>query len=422
MKLIAKTSFYYIGFSIVGFIIGGFIFYNIIFKIINNRTNEDLKTEKELIEEQIIQSDSIPDFTPFFGHQISVTIFNNHVVPAFSLHDTIVTDTLTDEEIPCRYLISTANKKDKSFSIEIFKPLHETHQLVEDIIIVMTIMFLFLLLSLILINYFISRRTWSPFYNTLRKIKNYDINVGNALKLRKSNTTEFKQLNDVLLQMSEKIYLNYINLKEFTENASHEIQTPLAVIKSKLELLIQSQPLTNDQMTTVQSMYNSVTRLSKLNANLVLLSKIDNSQFHELAKVNLGQSVDMVLLNFEDLITLKKLVVIKNFPVLPVEIEINPTLAEVLVVNLISNAVKHNINNGKIEIVLNNKMLSVSNSGLPLDIDPKLMFDRFKKSKTTSESLGLGLSIVQKIANLYNIPVTYTYESGIHTLTLRFFK
>ncbi len=422
MKLITKTSYYYIGFSIIGFIIGGIIFYHIIFSIINSRANDDLKTEKELIEEQIIHSDSIPDFTPYFGHQIVVTFFDHHVIPTYALNDTIMTDTVSNEEIPYRYLISANNKKHKSYSIEIFKPLINTNQLFEDIFFVMFIMFLFLLLSLILINYLISRKTWSTFYNTLKKIKEYDINNGEGLILNQSNISEFMQLNEVLVQMSNKIFHNYINLKEFTENASHEIQTPLAIIKSKLELLIQSLPLNNEQMTIVQSMYEAVTRLSKLNANLVLLSKIENSQFHDTANVNLNQIIESVLANLEDIIAQKELKVSKNIPANPVLIQMNPTLAEVLIINLISNAVKHNIKNGSIDITLNDKMLSISNSGLHMETDPKSMFDRFKKGKTTSESLGLGLSIVQKIVNLYKISISYVYESETHTLTLMFLK
>jgi signal transduction histidine kinase len=422
MKLIEKTSFYYIGFSIIGFIIGGLIFYHIIFSIINDRTNEDLRTEKELIEEQILHSDNIPDFTPYFGHQIMVTIYDHDVNPVYKVRDTIITNLTTSEEIPYRYLISSENRESKSFSIEIYKPLINSNQLFKDIFFVMFIMFIFLLLSLILINYLISRKTWSTFYRTLKKIKEYEIHEENGLTFTKTNITEFAQLNEVLVQMSNKIYDNYVNLKEFTENASHEIQTPLAIIKSKLELLIQSQPLTSEQMGIVQSMYNAVTRLSKLNTNLVLLSKIENSQFQESTLVSINQLIESILINLEDLISQKEIIVQKNMPDIPVEIEINPALAEVLIINLISNAVKHNVSKGHVSIFLDNESLIVSNSGLPMDTDPEMMFNRFKKSKTTSESLGLGLSIVQKIAGLYHMNISYTYESEIHTLTLKFNK
>ena len=422
MKLIVKTSFYYIGFSIIGFIIGGFIFYHIIVSIINSRTTDDLITEKELIEEQILHSDSVPDFTPYFGHHILVILYNHQVKPYYRINDTTIFDTLMKEDVPHRYLFFQENRENKSYSIEILKPLVNSNQLIKDIFFVLSVMFVFLLLSLILINYLISKRTWSTFYTTLKKIKDYDIDKENGLSFGKTGITEFRQLNDVLVHMSDKIYDNYINLKEFTENASHEIQTPLAIIKSKLELLIQNQPMTDGQMEIVQSMYTAVTRLSKLNANLVLLSKIGNSRFHEIGTVNLNQQIEMVLGNLEDLIIQKDLKVNKQFQENPVELEMNSTLAEVLIVNLILNAVKHNIKDGYMNIRLDHTSLTISNPGPHLDVEPETLFNRFKKSKTNSESLGLGLSIVQKIAFLYRMQISYIYDSGIHTINLSFKK
>jgi signal transduction histidine kinase len=138
--------------------------------------------------------------------------------------------------------------------------------------------------------------------------------------------------------------------------------------------------------------------------------------------VNINQQIELVLSNLEDLVVQKGLKVRKHFPDETVELEMNPTLAEVLFVNLILNAVKHNIKDGHIDIKLNQHSLIISNSGFHLDIDPETLFNRFKKSKTNSESLGLGLSIVQKIANLYHMQISYTYDSGIHTLNLIFKK
>jgi signal transduction histidine kinase len=422
MKLIVKTSIYYIGFSIIGFIIGGFIFYHVIFSIINSNANRELITEKELIEEQIFYSDSIPDFTPFFGHQIMVTIYDHEVSSTLRICDTIILSTTEGETVPIRYLISYNNKAGKSYSIEILKPLINSNQLIKDIFFVMFIMFLFLLMSLIIINYIISKNTWSTFYTTLKKLKDYDINSENGLVLNQTTITEFAQLNNVLLHMSDKIYKNYVNLKEFTENASHEIQTPLAIVKSKLELLIQGQKLNEEQIGIIQSIYQAINRLSKLNANLVLLSKIENSQFQESRTVNLQKLIQSILENLEDLIAQKELIIDKNIISHPVEITINPTLAEVLIVNLISNAIKHNIKNGKIQIVLNDNYLSISNNGNALSGDPETMFNRFKKGTSISESLGLGLSLVKKIADIYQMNISYTFKDGIHVLTLKFVR
>ncbi|MFN8257528.1 MAG: HAMP domain-containing sensor histidine kinase [Bacteroidales bacterium] len=418
MKLITRTSVYYIGFSIIGFIIGGYIFYHLIHSIVNSHTTEDLITEKELIEDQIAGTENVPDFTPFFGHQVIVTFYDKPVQPVFWLNDTTITDITSGEEIEYRYLFSSENYKGKFYSLEIFKPLVNSKQLIGDIIFVMLIMFIFILLSLILINYLISRRTWSAFYDTLKKLKEFDINAGNSLVLKSSNISEFRQLNKVIHQMSEKIFSNYIYLKEFTENTSHEIQTPLAIIKSKLELLIQDKNLNNGQLETIQPIYAAADKLSKLNSHLAMLSKIENNQFSELAKVSLNHIIDQALIHFEDLILIKELRIEKIYEE-DVEQIINPFLAEILVSNLISNSIKHNFTGGFVEIRLNKKELKISNSGAPINVETDTLFRRFKKANPNSESLGLGLSIVQKIALQNHLEILYYSEKELHVLTLR---
>jgi signal transduction histidine kinase len=387
MKLITKTSIYYLVYSIIGFVIGGFLIYHLVYRIVNKRANEDLITEKELIEEQIVSSDKIPDFSPYFGHQIVVTIYNNTVNHSDLLMDTLMMDESSGELIPFKHLIATTNKKNRSYSIEIFKPVMEVHQLAEDIVMVMFFMLLFLLLALVVFNYLISKKIWSPFYHTINQMSQYDLNSGKGLELVKTNTNEFRQLNIGLIRMANKISLHYASLKEFTENASHEIQTPLAILKAKLELLVQNDDLTKEQMQVIQPMYQVINRLSKLNQSLLLLSRIENNQFHETEEVNLNNLIDSILTNLEDLIEQKQLIIYKNFTSGTVKLDLNPTLAEILITNLVVNAIKHNLSTGRIDISIDNSGLTISNTGLPLEADPNQLFERFKKQKVPQPPL-----------------------------------
>jgi len=133
-----------------------------------------------------------------------------------------------------------------------------------------------------LVNYIISRRLWLPFYETIKKINSYDIKNKTLITFPETNIAEFGKLNAVLSSMSQKIREDFFNLKEFTENASHEIQTPLAIIKSKIELLVQSENLSENQVELIQTIDQSVTRLSKLNSGLLLITKIENNQYAEI--------------------------------------------------------------------------------------------------------------------------------------------
>ena len=209
---------------------------------------------------------------------------------------------------------------------------------------------------------------------------------------------------------------DYEEIKSFTENASHEIQTPLSIIKSRLELLSQSD-LSEDQMNTIQSVYEATNRLSKLNQSLILLTKIDNQQFSESEEVNMSILINKHLSNYEELISAKLITIKKNIRD-NVKININETLAEILVSNLITNAIKHNIDKGVIEIILTGHQISISNTGIPLQSESSELFERFKKDKVSSESLGLGLSIVKKICERYGFTVTYHYSDLLHTVSI----
>jgi signal transduction histidine kinase len=421
LKLLTRTSIYYISFSIIGFLLGGMLMYYFISRIINNRTDDTLITEKELIEEQIANTEHLPDFTGLFGHQIEVTIYNDKVEKKESIKDTLIFDVKSGEMHPYRYLSTTDTKKNKTYSIDIYKPLLETNQLVADILLVLLVMFFSLLVILVIVNYFISRSIWQPFHDTLLELKTFNVESGDPLNFEQTSIAEFRQLNKVLKQMSLRMRRDFMNLKEFTENVSHEIQTPLAIIKTKLELFIQNEKLDEEQMQLIQTIYESTSRLSRLNQALNLIAKIENHQFQQSEPCNISDLIDKYLVILDDLIEDKQLTIVKNIDK-GVMVELNPMLAEILLNNLISNAIKHNICNGKIEIVLTPQSLVISNTGDKPEISPSQLFRRFQKANKASNSLGLGLSIVNKIVRQYQYDIYYDYKSGYHTLQLLFRK
>lgn len=283
----------------------------------------------------------------------------------------------------------------------------------------MLIMFLSVMLFSVLINLITSQRLWLPFYETIRAISTYDIRNKPEIPLPNTNIVEFEKLNDVLNTMSTKIREDFFNLKELTENASHEIQTPLAIIKSKLELLVQSESVTPEQSELIHQINQAVTRLSKLNAGLLLLTKIENNQYSSLKEVAIHQYILQALENLDDFIKARHITLTTNFAAMPI-LSMNPMLAEVLINNLINNAIKHNYTNGFIAIDLTTTSLTVSNSGEPLKEAPELLFNRFKKSDTNSESLGLGLSICKKICDYHHMQIRYKHEHETHRLIVNF--
>jgi signal transduction histidine kinase len=277
--------------------------------------------------------------------------------------------------------------------------------------------FVLLLISIVIINRNSSRRLWQPFYNTLRLTSRYDVARNTQLELSDTTgTTEFDQLNKELSHLIQKINKAYSNQKQFVENASHEIQTPLAIIRSKLDLLINEQGLTEHTASLLADITQANDRLSQLNKSLLLLAKIDNNQFPGQEKINISQLVHGIFNNYQEYY--------ENFPVTDLRIEddvylyANPALAEILFSNLIKNAVVHNLPAGYIRVKLTKKEISIENPGPTLIIDPDILFGRFHKGSAASKTTGLGLALVKQIADLYRMDVLYHYKEGVHNIKL----
>jgi len=419
MNLLTRSSINYIFFSIVAFGIGGIIFYNVTKSVFYRQIDETLKTEKLLIEEQIDFSDSLPDFRQVFSHMIEVTVFNSPKKKFEFIKDTMLYDKTKDQLLPVRQLIcENTSIQDQGYIISISKPLEETTRMIRTIMVTLVLLFVFLIGLLIFVNYFISKSIWVPFNKTLENLRNFDIGTSTSLALTETGIHEFKQLNKTLDRMTKKMRRDFINLKEFNENASHEIQTPLAIIKSKLELLIQGEELNEEQMGLINSVYEAATRMSRLNQGLLLISKIDNNQFHSTEQVNLQKIIEKTLEHFEEITDLKKIRIIHHFtaPFCPL---MNPALSEILISNLISNAIRHNIEDGEIRIKMDAHGFEIANTGHLLHIPPDELFSRFRKSDRTTDSVGLGLAIVKKIIFLYQFDIVYEVKENIHIITVK---
>jgi signal transduction histidine kinase len=280
------------------------------------------------------------------------------------------------------------------------------------------IVMIFLLAVYFLYRYFF-RQIWSDFFSTIDKINRFDVGSPENLDFPESMIIEFNQLNSNLKLMTERIINDFQGLKDFTGNLSHEIQTPLAVIKSKSELLLQQENQTEQQLQLTSEIHSETIRLSKLIKALTLLTKIGNKQFTNKEKISLKKLITTQLEAFEEIIEMKGIKIQTSFVSEP-EIKMNEELAKTLIINLIKNAIRHNINNGKINIELTKNKLIIKNSGKELAIEPQQLFNRFSKANKQTESLGIGLSIVQKICDFYSFKITYSYQAGIHKLALEF--
>lgn len=415
MKLLKKTKRTYFLYSIVIFLVSSTIIYYVLKNIITKRQDEKLLLDKEIIARKIKYDDPLPIFevddyeatypvkdTLYFKDTLFYQIING--VENYELY---------------RQLTSVETLQGKTYKIVTRSSQVKNHEFILVISISVAAVVFLLIATVYFMNTQIAKKVWQPFYQNLEHLKNYSFEDSKPIELKDSKIQEFKELNESVTKLTEKLSNDFNNLKEFTENASHEMQTPLAIMQSKLEFLMQSENLQLDDKQIISTVYSAAKRLSKLNKTLLMLSKIENQQYSQKKEILVNDVVNHQSEIFEDFIANKNLTLSKNLT-LDVKIKANPLLFDMVVSNLISNAIKHNYDGGNIEIQTNDVFLSVSNSGHPTKNKSEALFERFKKESTSSESFGLGLAIVKKICDVHHWNIKHTYTEGKHHFTIYF--
>lgn len=417
MKLLNKTTIYTSVTTIALLLTGISIVYFLILKKIDHEDNEHLLMDKSKVINLLSQGRSPILFSANVGEkisvqEISVQTIKGNVFREYSISEEGEEDD-DDEKLTFRELQCQIKLSDKTYEIKISHSLSEGKEIGEYIASTIIIFLFFSLIVLFVLNGIISKRIWSPFYNTLSRIKLWTVKENAPFHFKHTNIDEFNELNATVIGLTKKIKDDYSNLKEFTENISHETQTPLAILSSKIEMLMQENNYSEKQKKLLSESYQSIQRLKKLNETLIILTRIENNKFVGIEKVNLLSAIKSKITELNDFIEAKKINI--NLDLMSIEKEINPTLLNVLLNNLIINAIKHNLpEKGFINIILNQQGLSIKNSALNNKIDEKHLFERFKPYSTDENSIGLGLSIIKKTTDILEWKINYHYQDNIH--------
>lgn len=415
MKLLEKTSRIYLMASLVIYVAVGITFYWIIKFMIYEEVESRLVVERRDFETYVRANDTWSNNSYFVENKIEVQPvfgqFKNETV----FTDTLISNRYEESADPFRQLTFYTLIGGSPYRVAIRKSMIQSYKLIEAISAAMIAFLGLLLVSTFLFHRSLSGKLWQPFYDSLARIKDFDWTKSKPLETVRSEITEFNELGDVMEKMASKMQHDYRSLREFTENASHEIQTPLALINARVEQFIQSKDLGENHTYWIEEIYHAARRMSRLNQGLLLLAKIENQQFTEHENVDLSALVLNKLKDFEDIIQHKEI---------KVGIEeqgsfrkiMSPALAEILVTNLINNAIRHNYIGGELRIATNTDHIEVSNTGAALKSDPERLFERFKKESTGAESLGLGLAIVKQICDSCELHISYQYHEPMHVI------
>ena len=416
MKLLNKISLYYIFNTAILFIVGLFAIYFSVGWIIADSSDGQLRDTATEVTLKLTRGIKA-EYPPLI--EIKELSPGPHIKSAFK-DTTIYLESENDNEAYRQY---TVYKKinDKSYRITVRNSLIEKEDLFSTILIILVIILSLLLIVLSLINRYSARKIFKPFYDNLKQLEKFSLNKNDSMVLSDSSIVEFNELNKALTKLAEKALKEYRSLKEFSENLSHELQTPVAVIKAKIELLLQKEFADPDLPASLQSIMNNADKLDKLNRTLILLTKLDTADLFPAQKILLSERIEKTLDNFSDAIQTKEITLHTNLGS-KLNVEFNDNLLDILLSNLISNSIKHNFPKGELFIEINDAVLVIKNNGKEPKQNPENYFKRFSSGEKSQNSLGLGLAIVKKICDMYGMDITYQFIDGLHTLVLNFNK
>lgn len=420
MKLLNRTVRYYLVYAGIVLLIAIPILYFIIQGIVKEDVDESLVAHKEQIVKKMNQATQPIQLNSAETMEADLTIISSgNILPHDSLYTITTYDTISRENIPYRVLESNVLIKNTPYYLRLKNALLDSRDLIETIVLLMTLLLLFIIAGLILITRAIAKKIWKPFYTTVDKLHQYRVDKDEVPPFEKTPVDEFTELNKSITALVQRNRQAYQSQKEFTENASHEMQTPLAVFQHKLELLMQTNPITPEQAELMEQLDNTSQRMNRLNKSLLLLTKIDNNQFVDTETVSLKSIIEKLLEQYKFQADIKNIVV--NFDLEQNKfLTVNKSLLEILVSNLLINAIRYTDSGGRVDIALSGKELIIDNTATGNSLDKSRLFQRFQKQAADGNSNGLGLEIAGKIATLYQLVLSYRFENNLHIFSLQY--
>lgn len=418
-KLLNKTTNSFLIYAVIILLIAAPVFYFISQWLYIYETDEVLHFHKGAFVKESSENFTENDIAAWNKYNRDVEIVADMGVTKDSIIGKMLFDSIANEKEPFRVLYAPVTINGKKFTYIEKSNLVEMEGMVFSIAIMFIFIIVILLVGIILLSKRLASKIWKPFYDTLNQIQDFEIDKNKQPHFTATDIVEFDRLNKSLERLIEKNTAIYKSQKEFVENAAHELQTPLALFQTKIDTLSQSPDLTKEHSQLLGSLNNDVSRLNRLNKNLLLLSKIENDSYIEKQHVVINEYIKKHLDFFIEQGRSKNISVLTEFSGL-LEIKSNPVLTEVLINNLFLNAIRHNIKGGKIIIASENNSITFSNTGQESSLNIDKLFNRFSKSDPSAQGNGLGLAIVKKITELNNWEISYNFMDNLHNFTVKF--
>lgn len=340
---------------------------------------------------------------------------NTEGFPTYS--DTLILNIHSEEFEHFRKKMTFINVEGEFFKLTMVNSIEDFIKFRNDVFTFIVPVFVLLAIGIVCFNFFLSGYLFQPFNKILAQMQNYQTGQNIQVEKQKTSTTEFVKMQRLFHYMLERVDKDYRNLKEYTENMAHEIQTPLAVILNKTENLIADEKVMKIHTKTVKTIYDEINHLSHLGTVLNLLTKIENREFNKSQKIQIKEIIENHVEAVRELATLKSMTIKLSLDENHF-ITIDPFLFDIVIKNLLRNAIRYGNINGSIEICSKEKGFSIANDGNSLSVSSETLFQRFYREDNSKGSLGLGLALVKEICELSNLEVKYSYKANQHIFSI----
>ena len=408
-RLLRRASQEFLFLSVISFLVTTIALFVYTKHLLDAEYEEELESRVSFIATSLRKDHQEITIKPI----LEVSPVNNHTHRVFK--DTIIYDSRQNEHELFNELTKSVDVNGKIYKITVRTLVIESEDILEAIVISFLTILAVVFFILFFVNKNRNKRLWEPFFNSLAQLKTFSLESEQPLDFTLSNILEFHELNEQLSEITDKLRADYRNLKQFTTDMAHEIQTPLAIIQAKVDNLISQNEINDIQFEELTAIQKEIKRLAHLSNNLSLLTKIDNHQFPDTTKVDITAQITEKMEHFHGLTNQEfKWSGDNGF-----EVDVNPHLADILLNNLLTNAMKYG-DRHPIYIETASPSLIIRNSGKNPIGHPEKIFDRFYKEGKHPKSTGLGLSIVKKICDYYGFVVCYRFESNQHIFQVKF--
>lgn len=393
------------------------LFYVAMVDEINDEVDDTLEDYSDLIITRSLAGKELPSKDIGSNNQYYLREVDDSYVAGRELityTDSMVYIAEKNETEPARILTTIfRNEAGQYFELVVSIPTIEKKDLIEAIFYLVLTLYVALLLAIILINVWVFRKSMKPLYVLLRWLEDNRLGRKRTELRNPTNVTEFCQLNDAVNAYASHSEEVFEQQKQFIGNASHETQTPLAICRNRIELLMEDETLKEEQIDELAKTLQTLEHVTRLNKSLLLLSKIDNNQFGEETHVVMNDVLNHFLEDYKDVYEYRNIDVDMTEEGL-FEVDMNEMLATMLVTNLLKNAFVHNADGGKIKVSFSSDAMEFSNTGNDAPLDPQRIFERFYQGKKREGSTGLGLAIVHSICQQSGLQIKYEYRDGMH--------